>query len=260
MTNQEAFEVWAPPDGRWSRWVKPVLFAQGGREAYFATVTTPGSPSAEPLAEDWRSMDVSWAPDAGQPIVIVVDLPGGDSVRMGLALAGRGYRPVPLFNSCDGPYPVVDVQPIRHWLRVGTPVLQQMNLPATAPPAFLLDAYRRTGRGEPDEGDFDNRSISFPTDFPSANFLLGHGFRQALLVQQHLLQPQADLAHTLRRWQEAGIQILSRQLSQPGPASSIRVERPTLFGWAWYRCLELLGMRRGTLGGYGGILPEASSG
>ena len=55
---------------------------------------------------------------------------------------------------------------------------------------------------------FDNRSVSLPTDFPSANLLLSYGVRRVVLVQATDGQPQADLAHTLLRWQQAGIDMM----------------------------------------------------
>jgi len=56
---------------------------------------------------------------------------------------------------------------------------------------------------EPDE--FDNRSISFTSDFPSANFLASHGIQRVMLVQKNSFEPQSDLTHSLRRWQDGGL-------------------------------------------------------
>src|SRR5207248_5092457 len=99
-----------------------------------------------------------------------------------------------------------------------------------------------------------------PTDFPSANFLLGRSIRRALLVQQEGTQPQADLAHTLRRWQEAGISIEVKRLASAGPPVPCDVARPSYFKWIWHRMLLMCGFRRNPLGGFGGFLPEPSSG
>jgi len=49
----------------------------------------------------------------------------------------------------------------------------------------------------PDE--FDNRSVCFTTDFPSANFLSAQRVGGVVLVQQTGTRPQLDLAHVLRR-------------------------------------------------------------
>jgi hypothetical protein len=109
-------------------------------------------------------------------------------------------------------------------------------------------------------GCFDNRSVSFTTDFPSANFLLAQNFHRALLVQIGGNQPQPGLAHTLRCWQEAGIAITSRRLDTLGPPTPVVVEQPSRFGWLWYRFWTLLGLTRNELGGFGGRIAEPGGG
>ena len=89
MDRHELYEVWAPPDSPWSAWAKPVLFAHLPRPL----------PSLEPAT----SLDLSWIPPAEERRALIVDLPGAAAVRLGLALAGRGYRPVPVFNACPPP-------------------------------------------------------------------------------------------------------------------------------------------------------------
>ena len=81
---------------------------------------------------------------------------------------------------------LVDVKPIMAALWHGASRLQMLALPPEAPPAFLLDANRR-GVEEPFAGCFDNRSVSFITDFPSSNFLLAHQIHDRLLGLDHHL-------------------------------------------------------------------------
>lgn len=256
MTREEVFAVWSPPEAAWSQWVKPVLFAHIGQGP---SVTVQSAPQA----------DVTWAPTADGRNAVVVDLAGPTGVWIGLALARRGYRPVPLYNAAPGPQKlaqdpsmaVVAVHAIMLALFDATPLLRDLRLPPDAPPAFLLDADRRTGRGVIAPGRFDNRSISFPTDFPSANFLLSRGISGTVLVQDSETQPQADLAHTLRRWQDAGIAIAVKRLSAgTGEAEPVSVRRPSFYRRIWYRMLALAGLRRNPLGGFGGMLPEPSGG
>jgi hypothetical protein len=109
-------------------------------------------------------------------------------------------------------------------------------------------------------GRFDNRSISFTTDFPSATFMAAHGIRRALLIQSTGDQPQPDLAHTLRRWQDGGIAIALKALDASGPPFPIEVRKPSGFGFLWHRALRMLGLRRHRLGGFGGFVPEPSAG
>jgi hypothetical protein len=255
VTREEIFAVWAPQDVVWSQWVKPVLFSRMVHAAQSDPVAIPVKPS--------------WAPPADGTTAIVLDLPAVIIVQTAIALAAAGYRPVPLFNAAPGPaselragIPVtlVDVQPIIASILTLTGVLSKINLSPEAPPCFMLQANRRTGVAVPSPGRFDNRSVSFPTDFPSANRLLHERIRQALLVQESGFEPQPDLSHTLLRWQEAGMQIIAKELSSDqGPRNCV-VRRPLLYRAIWHRFFTLIGLRRNPLGGFGGMLDQPSSG
>ena len=249
MTNEDLFDIWAPADVAWSAWVKPVLFAQ----------PNPVRPEP-PSPDEWRDTDVTWAPEPHEQAALVVDLPGGMALRTGLALAARGYRPVPLFNACSSPSAVVSMEPILDLVGRGGPYLAGLFLPDDAPPAFLLDADRMRGTATPRPGLFDNRWLVFPQDFPSANFLQAHAVNSVLLVQLHAGQPQNDLAHVALRWQLAGLRL---QVVAPASGGSVpqplQVQRPRLFRWMWHRALASLGLRRNSAGGFGAVVPQPSS-
>jgi hypothetical protein len=100
----EILEAWAPPDDQWSLWVRPILFAQ--MEDDVAAMSGP---------DRWRTIDVTWAPKTSDHVMVLIDLPGAESVWMGMALAQLGYRPVPLFNACTGSYELVDQRPLMLW-------------------------------------------------------------------------------------------------------------------------------------------------
>src|SRR3954454_19514947 len=236
MTTDQVFDVWAPPWARWSPWAKPVLFAHLGalRSDLGALQAMPPPP-----------YDVAPLPRGDGRAAIVVDLPGAEGVAVGVMLAAAGYRPVPLYNSVPAPTTeflayggvrtsMLDMAPVLVALRDATTSLAEIRLPPDAPPAFLLDARRRTGDGAATlrPGVFDNRSVSLPTDFPSANLLLSHGIRRAVLIQPPAPQPQPDLAHTLRRWQDLGMQIQSSSPAQPDPPRTLEVTKPP-----WYQHL-----------------------
>ena len=259
MTKEELFEIWAPTGGRWSPWVKPVLFA--------CAPDGPGFQST-PLA----GFDATDLPFVEEQTALVLDLPGAEGIQVGLALAARGFRPVPLYNALPGPSAptllpqtlsssaLVNVDVILDALRAESAQLRALNLTLEAPPAFLLDANRR-GEGQlASPGRFDNRSISFTTDFPSATFLKANNLQRAVLVQSGRDLPQPDLAHTLRRWQEAGIQIALKRLDYPGAPQPIEIQKPSAFGLLWQRALGAIGLRRHGLGGFGGMVPIPSSG
>ena len=269
MTREHLFDVWAPPSGAWSAWVKPVLFAH-----MRGAVRADAPPLPMGFTLDWLSRD-------REGTMLVINLPGPLGVFLGLQLAlERGYRPVPLYNACPGPQRVdgpltqhdmgailsrdsaLDVFPIMEAIDNGTAALERLNLPDDAPPAFLLDCDRRTGSPpfHPLPGKFDNRWVSLPTDFPSGNLLLSRGYKRTIVIQASLLPPQEDLAHTLLRWQEAGMIIESSGLDQPGSMPEvIQVARPGFFRLVWHRMLATAGVRRNPLGGFGGVLPVPSS-
>jgi hypothetical protein len=258
MNKHQCFAAWAPDNSLWSPWVKPVLFACMDLSGEIQNTLTINASS-----ENWT------APAPSERTAVFLDLPGPDAISIALACAAKGYRPVPVYNALptqgvpgtgSPTNEVVAVRPILDALKAAAPHLAQLQIPADAPPLFLLDANRRVGVKPAGDGWFDNRSVSLSTDFPSANFLLSNGISRVLLVTSSWPSPQEDLAHTLRRYQQAGIEILSQPLASPDPAKPIHVAAP-----AWYRCafqrfLAVVGLRRNPLGGFGGMLPDPSSG
>jgi hypothetical protein len=279
MSDRSIFDAWAPESSVWARWTKPVLFSQ------MTLIDHPAIVSLEP------TVDSSWAVDPERTTVVVVDLAGAEGITLGLSLASRGYRPVPLYNACPvppGTRGIVDVQPIMAALSAGATMLKSLELPNDAPPAFLLDARRNTkepelspkllehesirmagflSNAEPLAREtaattevFDNRSISLPTDFPSASLLQSAGFQRVVLVQQSHAEPRADLSHTLRRWQDGGLSIFAVATDEPGSPRPITIKRPSAFRLFWYRLLAKLGLKARPLGGFGGLLAIGSSG
>jgi hypothetical protein len=260
MTKEEMFALWAPDESPWSRWAKPVLFA-------FVD-----SAMAElPLPES--GPDVSWCPAPDGTRMLVLDLPGPEAVLAGVELARRGYRPVPLYNAVPLPFGVppthlstgksvaaVNVLPIVCALRKGAETLATLALPANAPPAFLLDANRAGDGRKMQPEDFDNRSVSFTSDFPSANFFSAHAIDRVTLVQKSRTEPLPDLAHSLRRWQEAGFALTRKRVDSPEPPEIFNVPRPAWYGLMFQRVLASLGLRRSSVGGFGAWVPDVAAG
>lgn len=255
----EIYAAWAPPDSLWSPWVKPVLFSFVDAKLEI--------PPARTIS--FRS---EWVPAPGAA-AIILDLPGEEGVLWALKLAPLGYRPVPLYNALPFPpgempyaHPlrppsVVDVESILAAILDRTPVLEKVSLPVNAPPVFMLDAGRGLARThvKPDTGSdiFDNRSVCFITDFPSAEFLLQNGIKSVVVVQEHS-EFARDLIEILISWQAHGIQILKKfQLSEDLPVS-VSVKRPSFVSTIWFRLSVALGLRRSKLGGFGGIVPGSS--
>jgi hypothetical protein len=253
LNKDHIYQVWAPPRAIWSRWVKPVLFA-------FADSILKEHPYRNP------GFNPQHLPAPGAT-AIIVELSGQEGVLWGIQSARLGYRPVALYNAL--PFPpqekmiapasrtqsTVNVEPILSALVHETAVLGQIQLPLDAPPAFLLDADRRIALKDPVPGRFDNRSVCFSTDFPSAEFLLAQGIRQVVIVQKGS-DVARDLLQPLLAWQESGIRLLRMEPAGTRPALPIVVNKPTFLRRLWYRLGRAFGLRRGELGGFGGIVPS----
>ena len=251
MTREELFACWAPPRSVWSAWAKPTLFAEVRlfTDQQRALRTPP-------------AVRVDWLPAAGERAALVLDVPGPTAVGLGLALAAGGYRPVPLFNGTGSSLnECVRTQDFRDQLVNYADDLAKLPIRDDAPPAFLLDS-RRLGAGRaPGPGTFDNRWVVFAQDFPSAELLLHHGLRRAVVVMDHAGSPREDLLHVLRAWAAVGLPVFQQELDKE-PAVPLTVG-PVRRWAAWgYRLLALAGLHRHNTGGFGAPipLPEVSSG
>jgi hypothetical protein len=187
---------------------------------------------------------------------------------VGTSLAGMGYRPVPLFNACPPPVDfqsgsslaVVDVDLILAALVQDAARLRALAVPADAPPAFLVDAHRRQLQQPLRPGLFDNRSVLFVTDFPSAAFLTAQGIKQVLLVRARDSAFDRDLGYVLRSWQKAGLGLSLKCLSDPGPPQPLSIGGFWLWFGFWHRLRTSFGFSRNPQGGFGAFVPEAASG
>ena len=260
MNKEEIFSIWSPDGCRWSPWVKPVLFA-------FMDTAAAHLPFAE------APLEAAWCPPFSDDLALVLDLPGHESVLAAIALAAKGYRPVPLFNAVPlptaqsvlipatmRPPAAVDVLPILGALRTAAERLAQIDLSPEAPPAFLLDANRHGDGRAILPNEFDNRSVSFTTDFPSANLLNAHKIRRVMLVQKDRLEPRSDLAHVLRRWQDGGIALTRMRLEPLVGPEPFEIPRPTWYGQMFQRMLASFGLRRSRTGGFGAWVSDVSAG
>lgn len=248
IRSEDIYRVWAPGGALWSDWVAPVVFAE---------LTCPE------LTAELKEADLSWFPDLpAEKTAVIVDLAGAKSILLGVKLAEtRGFRPVPVINAAPGPYGVpmgpdicaVDMRDLTATLCATTSRVKVLGLRDDAPPVFLLDDNRIYGGRSPSVGMFDNRWMVFPQDFPSAAFLRNHGIEDVLFIAEYAM-PRDDLAHTLVRWQEAGLRIHGRG------GEVIRVPRPSRFRALWYRGLAISRLRRNSAGGFGSYVPESSAG
>lgn len=249
MDRESVFDAWAPRGGAWTPWAKPVLFA------YVDDVRPHPWWSPKP---DWAHPDalnlVTRAPSyrtsatRARP-AIVVDLPGVESVAAGVALCELGFRPVPLFTALPSASSVVPMEEVLLALVAGAEEVLRAKLPLDAAPAFLLDARRLGPNEEPRVGQFDNRSVVFPGDFPSAERLRSRGIDSVILIQAS--DPwQYDLRESLAEWQRCGLAISRLRTDAPVALTDIDVRPPSFFArirvW-WERHM----LHRDTQGAFG---------
>jgi hypothetical protein len=259
MTPAEVHRAWAPEGGAWSPWVKPVLFAR---------LTAPVARVPLPPAPGWFEREIVIPVEAGtspaagpyrarRPLhdtALVIDLPSRTGTDLGVAVTAFGFRPIPLYNALPSPVAIVDVQPIMHALASGAEHVAPV--PATAPPAFLLDAARRGERATPRPGLFDNRSICRASDFPSAERLRQAGIRRIVLVAESIVD---DLEPALLEWQRLGLELWTKRPSERRNATPT-VVRAAWLGRRLYRLWARARLRPGPDGIYGAMIEEPAVG
>jgi len=239
MSAEDVFAAWTRQDVIWSDWAKPVAFI--GTSLVPADADLPVPPALTlPL-------------DPGS--VVVVDLPGAESVGAGAALAERDYCPVPLFNGTSGPSPVIEVESIGRALVAAGERVRRAPVSSVAAPAFLLDS-RRLDRTAIAPGKYDNRWVVLPQDFPSGALLASRGFRSTVLLRRDGLSIPPDLAHVLARWVEHGFCVRVIDVATGQTADNVTVPTPSRFKRAWYAAIALLGLHRSNVGGFGAAIPE----
>ena len=194
MTGRELFEIWVEAGAKWTDWARPVLFA--ARSGVTSAETAVNFTKTRPLYVDSLQTDAA----------IIVDLPGYEGVREGLALADLGWRPVPLYNGTSeqpGSMALVDNHTIRRALVFGAGELKKIDLPRGAPPAFLLDS-NRSNRRKPDVSVFDNSWDVYEQDFPPAEYFLRNGVTKLIVLGRGI---QRDLAKILYGFQRKGMAV-----------------------------------------------------
>lgn len=266
-SGESIYSRWAPEGAAWSPWVKPVIFAEMRdldapppipREIDRADVSWAPEPTIEKVSGDdagYRAAATRERAPAPDRAAIVVDLPGAESAIVGLALARRGYRPVPLYNGTSGGWRPSRVTDIAAAIAAGVRVLETCSLEDDAPPAFLLDRDRATGVPRP--GAFDGRWLVFPQDFPSANALRARGIERVIWRAQEGVVGD-DLAHVLLDWKRQGIALES--CLPGGSPTELSITEPSGFRSLLRRAAVIMGLRRSSAGGFGGMIPLPSQG
>ena len=211
MTVKEIYKIWAPFGKKWVDWVRPVPFV----EMNYYTKMYNYSEFTIPFVEytDGTSEDTAF----------LVDLPGMESVKEGLALAKLGFRPIPIFNGTSeqkGARATTDNQSVSLALALGAPELEKMEIKEDAMPAFLTDR-NRLQRYKMDVSVFDNSWDVYHQDLPSAEYLLDNGVRKLVLVSESVSK---DLKKILYVYQKKNIEIyLTNRYEMP---KKVRIRKP----------------------------------
>ena len=208
MNREEVYAAWAPDDGAWTDWVKPVLFG---------SMWTDVEAQSNDNSATWLSEALLRPLGDVTQVAVVVELPGVRSVAAGLALGQHGFRPIPLYNAVPFHGAFVALYGVMQALVNGAEAVGQ--LPLAAPPAFLLDSMRmRRRRLEGYAAPYDNRWVVRSDDFPSPGRLQRAGIRRILLLQETLARPATDLEPTLLAWQASGLELW--RLAEDVPAAA----------------------------------------
>ena len=195
MTGRDAFKIWAPAGAKWVDWARPGPFAAMNDDHR----QNPGGRFALP--------SILYITEPQENTAIVVDLPSYDGVEEGVALAGLGIRPIPLYNGTttqEGAMPLVENHAIEAALLWGATELKKIPIAENAPPAFLLDS-NRMHRYKMNVSVFDNSWDLYAQDIPSAEYFLANGIRKIIVRGSAI---QKDLAKILYTFQKKGISIL----------------------------------------------------
>ena len=194
MTGKDIYKIWAPEGAKWVEWVRPVPFI-GINEKFEGY-----------KIEDFTIPNINYIKEEIKNTAIIIDLPGNESIKEGIALAKIGFRPIPIYNGTDeqkGVMATVDNKVIKIGLIKGAIELEKIKISKTAMPAFLLDS-NRTNRFKMNPSIFDNSWDIYAQDIPSAECFLENGIRKILIRGESI---QKDLKKILYKFQEKGIEI-----------------------------------------------------
>ena len=193
MRGKEIYKIYAPNGAKWIDWVRPVPFV--AIDTY----------NRKPIA-NFLDREAMFLKKYQQDTAIFIDLPGKESIELGIGLAHMGYRPIPVFNGTDeqqGSQATTNTYLIESYLINGSQKLKNIELKNDANPVFLLDSHR-TNRYRAKESIFDNSWDLYKQDIPSAEYFKQNGITKIIVVGETI---QRDLKKIFLKFQEKGIDI-----------------------------------------------------
>ena len=193
MNGKELYKIYAPIGAKWVEWVRPVSFV--AIDTY----------NREPLS-NWTNRKVVFLEKYEENTAIFLDLPGKESIELGVSLARLGYRPIPLFNGTNeqkGSKSTNNNHMIESCLINGAQILKGISIKKDANPAFLLDSHR-TDRHRAKESIFDNTWDLYGQDIPSLEYFKENNIKRIIIAGNEI---QRDLKKIFLNFQSAGIEI-----------------------------------------------------
>lgn len=193
MIGKEIYKTYAPEGAKWTDWVRPVPFV--AIDTY----------NRKPIG-NWLNKKVLFLEQYQKDTAIFIDLPGKESIELGIELAHIGYRPIPIFNGTDeqlGAKATTNTNYIESFLIDGSEKLKNIHLKNDANPAFLLDSYR-TNRYRAEESIFDNSWDLYKQDIPTSEYFKNNGITKIIVISEVI---QRDLRKIFFEFQNNGIKF-----------------------------------------------------
>lgn len=209
MTNKEIFKIWSNTLNKWTRWIRPVPFVNIDKlktNYDYYDFTIPSIKYLEKDAEINEDKCKTNNKSNYKDTAIIVDLPGLDSIKEGIALARFGFIPIPIYNGTnetEGSIGTVDSHIIEYGLKKGATFLKDIEIENNATPAFLLDS-NRMNRHKMNASVFDNSWDLYPQDVPSAKFFIENNITKIIIVTNKI---EKDLRKIFYKYQKEGIQF-----------------------------------------------------
>ena len=193
MLGKEIYKIYAPIGAKWIEWVRPVPFV--AIDTY-----------NRKQVNNWLDRKVIFLDKYEADTAILIDLPGKESIELGISLAHIGYRPIPLFNGTDEQNfaeRTTDTYLVESALITGSEKLKNIVLPNNANPVFLIDSSR-LNRYRAKETIFDNSWDLYKHDIPSAEYFKKNGITKIIIVGNKL---EKDIRKIFFNFQKLGIDI-----------------------------------------------------
>ncbi|MCR5187262.1 MAG: hypothetical protein K6D97_09195 [Clostridia bacterium] len=174
MIGEELYRIYAPPNAKWTEWVRPVPFVFIDRNAE----------NVESASIFFQKRNATHIFDYDSSTAIFVDLPEISSLELGVSLAEIGYRPIPIFNGVDEPEGskrTTDNHTVQKGLILAGKLLKNIEIKSDANPAFLVDTERLNTYRE-NESVYDNSWDVYEQDIPSAKYFKENGIDKIIII------------------------------------------------------------------------------